>query len=184
MIRQIGDMFSVFKKTDNFIITTNSYIRKDGAAVLGRGIAKAVTEKQGFSEVAKVLGREICNSSKSQGREPLTESLEPLYGVLYPSYGFIFINGYFIGPEHYMRIWAFQVKEHFKNPATLMRIKYSTCMLDEYARKKPKERFDMNFPGIGWGHLHPRAVWHIIQRLPDNVNIWTFKEIEGIDYEV
>jgi len=39
MILEKGDMWSVFGKTDLFLITTNPIVRKDGAVVMGRGIA-------------------------------------------------------------------------------------------------------------------------------------------------
>ncbi len=45
MIREYGDMWSIYGKTDCFIVTTNSYIRTDGALVMGRGIAKQLVDR-------------------------------------------------------------------------------------------------------------------------------------------
>lgn len=45
MILERGDMWSIFGKTDLFLITTNPIIRKDGAVVMGRGIAKEAKER-------------------------------------------------------------------------------------------------------------------------------------------
>lgn len=41
---ETGDMWSIHDKTDYFIVTTNSYIRTDGAVVMGRGIAKQLAD--------------------------------------------------------------------------------------------------------------------------------------------
>jgi len=40
-----GDMWSVFGLVDHFVITTNSTIKKNGAVVMGAGIAKQVRDK-------------------------------------------------------------------------------------------------------------------------------------------
>lgn len=40
-----GNMWSILDETDYFIVTTNSYIRKDGALVMGRGIAKQLATR-------------------------------------------------------------------------------------------------------------------------------------------
>ena len=45
MILEHGDMWSVFGKTDLFCITTNSFIRRDGQLVMGRGIALAAKKR-------------------------------------------------------------------------------------------------------------------------------------------
>ena len=37
---QRGDLWTAFAPTNLFLITTNSTIRKDGALVMGRGIAQ------------------------------------------------------------------------------------------------------------------------------------------------
>ena len=57
MVLEVGDMWSVFGKTDLFCITTNSFIRKDGQLVMGRGIALAT--KKRVPNIAKMLGDRI-----------------------------------------------------------------------------------------------------------------------------
>ena len=45
MIQKIGDMWSIFNITDYFIFTGNSYIKINGAVVMGRGLALDVKKR-------------------------------------------------------------------------------------------------------------------------------------------
>jgi len=54
---EYGDMWGVYEKTDAFCITTNSYIKSNGAVVMGRGIAKAARDR--FDGIDKELGSKI-----------------------------------------------------------------------------------------------------------------------------
>lgn len=45
MILVKGDMWNVFAEVDLFCITTNSTIRRDGALVMGRGIARQARDR-------------------------------------------------------------------------------------------------------------------------------------------
>ena len=54
-------------------------------------------------------------------------------------------------------------------------IKISTSMLGELANVYTNTRFDLNFPGIGNGHLSKDEILPIISKLPDNVHIWEYK---------
>jgi len=146
MIRKIGDMWSIFKTTDNFIVTTNSYIRTDGAIVMGRGIAKQLRNKHPGIDKALAAGVDHLG----------------YYGL-----------SAVIGPD-FQNIIAFQVKYHFAEDATLALITKSTNMLDAWSRRFSNRRYDMNFPGIGFGGLAYDDVLPIIESLPDNVRVWTF----------
>ena len=147
MKREFGNMWTIFDHTDNFIITTNSYIRADGALVMGRGIAAEV--KARYPHVPHELGAMINHLS--------------LYGLVT-----------LMTKQGLPTISAFQVKYHYSDPATLELIQYSTTYLDTLASEIPECRFDMNFPGIGNGKLAYDDVLPIVQQLPDNVHIWTF----------
>ena len=145
MIRETGDMWSIYEMTDFYIVTTNSYIRKDGSLVMGRGAAKQVASH--LPQIPAQLARQTTHLGT--------------YGVII----------HLREPTH---IGAFQVKHHFGDAAQLSLIKHSTIMLRNIAHALPSHRFDMNFPGIGNGRLSYDAVLPIIVTLPDNVHIWTF----------
>ncbi len=145
MIREHGNMWSIFKETDYFIFTGNSFIRGDGELVMGRGMAKQV--KQRFPTVPQELGCEIPHNGK--------------YALK-----FCMVDGHEIG--------VFQVKQHFMDDAQLSLIELSTQSLRVLANEETDKRFDMNYPGIGYGRRKQSDVAPIIDTLPDNVHIWTY----------
>lgn len=145
MILERGDMWSVFDKSDHFCITTNSYIRKDGALVMGRGIAKEAAQR--------IPGIEF-----RAGRQVKLECGH--LGVYQPIY---------CDP-----IVLFQVKRHFSSPASIDLIRLSCAALSVWASAHTNDRFDLNFPGVGNGKLRREDVLPIINTLPDNVHVWEY----------
>lgn len=145
MILEHGDMWDIFDYTNHFIFTGNNYIKQNGALVMGRGIAREVRDR--FPGVDLAIGKQVDVRTK-----------HGFYGL---------ILGRHIG--------VFQVKRHFGEAADLGLISDSAFILSDVAGRNPENRFDMNFPGIGNGHLKYNDVLPIIQNLPDNVHIWTFK---------
>lgn len=150
MILERGDMWSVFGKTDHFIITTNPIVRKDGACVMGRGIAKQFAER--YPQGPIDLGDEI-KMHQNLGYE-LT------YGVF----------GYYDNQG----VYFFMVKDHWANKAKLRIIRDSAHHLKNAALGRPNERYDLNFPGIGNGGLTREEVLPMIEDLPDNVHVWEY----------
>jgi len=57
---QKGDMWTAYKDSDLFLITTNSFVRKDGELVMGRGIAQQA--KRLYPMVPKIAGEWILNN--------------------------------------------------------------------------------------------------------------------------
>jgi hypothetical protein len=148
---EFGNMWNSFHETDAFCITTNSYIRKDGEVVMGRGIAKQT--KNLFEDLPLALGNKIKNRCGHLGT----------YGVLPTNRN---ENDKFV---------AFQVKTHFKNDATVSLIENSAKILGRMAFKYQDKRFDLNFPGIGNGGLNQSEVKPVVEDLPQNVHVWRFK---------
>ena len=148
MILQKGNMWSAFPNSDCFLITTNSFIKRNRSAVLGRGIALEATKR--FPELPHLAGQAMSTRTSHLGE----------YGVI----------GRVCG-----NIGIFQVKHHWGEPAKLDLIKRS-C--DHLIRKldtvTSSFRVDLNFPGIGNGKLAYNDVLPIVSQLPDNVNVWTF----------
>lgn len=148
MILEYGNMWSVFFDTDIFMITTNPIIRKDGAVVMGRGIAEEA--KQRYPTIPYDFG----NALKE----------------LHPE-----VDQWNVGCiEKYEEtsIWWFMVKDHWRNKASLTIIGESVFQLRYgFDWSKPR-RIDLNFPGIGNGHLNKKDVLPLLEVLPDNVHIW------------
>ena len=83
------------------------------------------------------------------------------------------------GPEYGVilgrKLGIFQVKHHFKDAADLELIAASARKLAVIAAAQKDERFDLNFPGIGNGKRSYAEVKPLLDILPDNVYVWTFK---------
>ena len=142
MILERGDMWSVFHETDVFMITTNPIIRKDGAVVMGRGIAY-----------------------EAKTRYPeLPYEFAEMY-TKYPN------NIGYIGEFDGTRVYWFMVKEHWAKDADPSIISKSVDeIIDMFGYSS--ERVDLNFPGIGNGKLSRREVLPILWKLPSNIHIW------------
>lgn len=151
---EYGDMWSVFDDTDLFLFTANATVRRDGALVMGRGIAKDVAEE--FPKLPYKFGAAL---DAMHTRE---------YCLLIP-------NDW--PDDKRFKVGAFQVKIRWQAKAHLVLIATSTRMLYTLAGVKyPQLRFDLNFPGIGNGGLDPKKVKGIIDCLPSNVHVWRFED--------
>ena len=152
MQKKFGNMIDAIEPGNGvWLCTTNSYIRKDGALVMGRGCAKAMAEA--FPGLPMMLGARI---------EHLSE-----YNI-----------GILEDETSNIALGAFQVKYHFKQDADLGLIERSCSALWALADLKPEREFHLNYPGIGNGRLKASDIEPLIQLLPDNVNVWQFaKEV-------
>lgn len=160
MILEKGNMWDVFGKTHNFIITTNPIRRKDGAVVMGRGIAKEAATR--FPRLPYDFGHRLDYLSL-------------------PEIEFRYTG--FIGRYDNQLITYFMVKDHWRSEARLDYIDASCKSLiwDNTSRGTPgtymwANRIDLNFPGIGNGKLRREDVLPIIEQLPDNVHVWEYGE--------
>lgn len=132
-----------------FLITTNSYIRKDGALVMGRGIAfEALTR---WPQIQLEFGRIIQQRCGHLG----------IYGLLV---------------DEARDLGLFQVKKHFRASASTEIIASSTQMLIDWCDEHPATEVNLNYPGIGWGRLSEVEVEPIVRQLPDRVSIWTLHD--------
>ncbi len=124
------------------IFTGNSYIKRNGALVMGRGAARQVRDQ--YPGIDRDIGGQIENLG--------------FYGLVMSQH---------VRPN----IGAFQVKYSAFEPATLELIERSTECLQKYA-ENPAFPIYMNFPGVGNGRLTRDQVWPIIETLPDNVFVY------------
>ena len=141
-----GNMMSMVSQYDWFCITTNAFIKRNGALVMGAGIAKQVRDS--YPGIDVVIGRAVRHWADRDN-----------------VYGFI---------EAMEGLGLFQVKNFFKDNADLNLIKLSTSQMNVHARSNPGKSYALNFPGIGNGKLKYDDVKPIIDVLPENVHIWTF----------
>jgi len=149
MIDRFGDMFGeVLGKKDNLIVTTNSYIKLDGSLVMGRGAAKTLMTL--VPNIAEDFGIRIDHFSEYFLKDS---------GITYKG----------------TKLWAFQVKRHFKSKADIYLIKTSTQMLVAEAKRNEDREYHVNYPGIGNGQLKFDDVKDVVKILPNNVFLWRFK---------
>jgi hypothetical protein len=151
-----GDMWDVIVDSEMFCITCNSTLRRDGALTMGAGIARQAQEK--LPGLPHVFGRKLQAAGLAGKR----------YGTLTVEHGFL-------------RITAFQTKVHFMESSTLDLIEFSVGKLLEEIEQLSPSRVDLNFPGIGLGGLEPDEVKPVLAALPDNVFIWTYNGVKGIN---
>jgi hypothetical protein len=152
-------MWTAYTAADLFLITANSTLKKSShALVMGRGIARQARDR--FPGLAEALGQHILNACGSPSASLRTGPGE--YGLL-------------ISPRWpAAKLGAFQVKYHYRQPASLELIQHSTTALCDWCTEHPKAAVALNFPGIGNGRLPRTAVLSILQQLPDTVTIWEY----------
>ena len=145
-----GDMWSAYDDAALFLITTNSTLKKNGALVMGRGIARQAQER--FPRLDLALGREIARRCSSQGE----------YGLL-------------VSPRWpAAKLGAFQVKTHYARPASPSLIRQSAIALLAWCEEHPGAAVHLNYPGIGNGGLARAQVLPLLKPLPDNVHVWEY----------
>lgn len=132
-----------------YVVTTNSTVTSSGLLVMGRGAAKqAQTRVRNVRRLAGTAVREAPNPKQ---------------------YGFLEI----LSPKRHNKagFGIFQVKEHFKDKASIKLIAHAVKCLRIYALQNPEVAIRMNFPGIGYGRLSREEVEPLLQGLPPNVTI-------------
>lgn len=148
---QTGNMWSIYDETDLFLITTNSFLKKDDSRlVMGAGIAKQARDKFKDVNLDRALGMAIEDRCGHLGE----------YGLIVSEFWPI------------SKLGIFQVKYHWKDKAKYALIERSTDMLCKWIEKNNPARVDINYPGIGNGGLDEKTVHGFIQKLPGCVNVW------------
>lgn len=153
MIVKTGNMWSVYKESELFLITTNSFIKKDGRLTMGAGIAKQAKDRFKAVNLDMAFGMAIEDNCGHLGK----------YGLIVSDFWPI------------SKLGMFQTKQHWKTPSDLSLIAYSTEKLINFCEKNKFPRVDLNYPGIGYGGLKESSVFQIIRDLPDCVNVWNDK---------
>lgn len=136
-----------FYKQNVIVFTGNSYIKNNGRLVMGAGCAKMI--RDAYPTVDKGLGNQISH---------LTD------------YNLVWLE--VKGPTPFW-LGAFQVKYSFQSKAQVSLIERSVKELTRVADLRPNYTFHLNYPGIGNGKLAYETVQPIVDKLPDNVHLYT-----------
>ena len=147
MILKEGNMFARLGVSDTVVlVTTNSAVKISGELVMGKGAA--LEAQRHAPGIAADFGQTVMSACGAGG----------FYGVIFSTSS--------------PRLGAFQVKWHWSQDANINLIQASTAMLKVIAMMSHGKRFNLNFPGIGYGGLKRGRVLSIIKDLPDNVAVW------------
>ena len=174
MKQQSGDMWSVtagLTPKDLFCVTTNAQVRKkDGALVMGRGIALEAAQR--YPGLQQEAGRRITEHLALRARLGRPDRF---YGLLVIRAGTV--------PGLDFHLGLFQVKDHWKDEASPGLIASSARRL--HAALSPSLRLraihspwaggvgHLNYPGIGNGRLTPEIVAPCLLVLKDlPVTLW------------
>ena len=157
MILERGNMWDVFDNgdTDLFLITTNPTLRKDGAVVMGRGLALQAAKR--FPSLPFDFGEKLIHPDFETGPDNT--------GI---------IGNY--GPHH-TSVGYFMVKSHWRQPAVLSIIQDSLVdLVHSWQAHDRHTRVDLNFPGIGNGRLKREAVLELLDKYltSDVYHVWEY----------
>jgi hypothetical protein len=146
-----GDIWKTLNTTDLLLITTNSMLNNKNELVMGKGIAEQAKDK--YPMLPKLFGSLITPNS--------------LYGVMT-------FDNWPTSRKLYEHIACFQTKINPFEKSTLDIIDESISVLNHLANYLPKIKFNLAYPGIGYGGLKEKDVKPLVDTLPDNVFIWKF----------
>ncbi len=133
----------MFKSHGFIIVTANSFLTSDFRLVMGSGAAFDLKRK--VPGIDRIFGRMIFDICGHLG----------IYGLL-----------------SYKRYGIFQVKVRFDEKARMDLIQHSLFKLSQAAKRNKEYRYNLNFPGIGYGRLERKEVIPLLDTLPENVVIW------------
>lgn len=141
-------------KDEIIFVTTNSYVKRDGSLVMGKGAAFEMKEK--FPFLPSIFGDQIIRHFGQLGKYGLLLATATENSQILP----------------YLGVGIFQVKYHFKEKADLELVKYSTNLLSYFMETHPEVSISMNFPAIGYGQRTIEEILPIVSVLPDNISLY------------
>ena len=157
MIEKTGDIWT--SGADWICITTNGFVKKDGRAVMGRGIALQATKKMPF--VAALLGKKIHENGN------IVQSIGTSYG------------DYHTGFSHMV---SFPTKNDWHEDSKMELIKKSCHQLRSMFNEIPPVgqrgmRIAIPRPGCGNGKLIWSNVKPVIEEIlvEDNFEVWSYE---------
>jgi hypothetical protein len=139
-----GDLWDFHAQGHYICITTNGTVRRDGACVMGRGIAKQAASR--FPQFPYAVGKELL-----------------FYGP--PSRGLLNFP-VFVFPE--WRLITFRVKWHWGDTADMELIDRTARLLSTDERVANMDHVYLPRPGCGNGHLQWSDVRAVIAPILDD----------------
>jgi hypothetical protein len=156
-----GNMWDELGHADLILFTANSTV-KDGILVMGGGAAREA--RKHFPRSDKVFGSILEQHNLVNG----------IFGLIFVDTDDTSVEMNDNYPVDHTVLGAFQTKAEVWNPSTLGLVEYSTHLLHGIAHNW--DRIVLNMPGTGLGGLDVADVMPIIETLPDNVIIYTYKD--------
>ena len=147
-----GDYWTEYDRSDLFLFTGCGVV-KNGRLIMGAGTALQVRDR--WPGIDERIGHTILSDCDEPHKRDTFK-----YGLLI-SYRW---------PD--AKLGVFQTKYHWKDKSDLDLIQLSTEELFNWCYENPSARVDLPFPGIGCGNLDPAKVLPILEKLPDQVNVW------------
>lgn len=148
MLKEYGNLWELADEGCNaLVITTNGFVRKDGQAVMGRGIAKEAADR--FPELPKELGTLLRNHGNQ----------------CYPLWGY---TAYTIVTFPVKPVWGPNGVPGWRANAELPIIKQSAEELVALADKYEWTDILLPRPGAGYGHLKWEDVEPMLSNILDN----------------
>lgn len=148
MIEQEGNLWGFRHEADALVITTNGTVRKDGCAVMGRGVA--LQAKSRYPGVDESLGRKI----KHHGN--VVQIVTRKRALYHDRRGRRFF------------IVAFPVKHSWWEKADIDLIKESAHQLVALATEQRWDTVVLPRPGCGNGQLDWDDVWPVLEDILDD----------------
>ncbi len=145
---RFGELWSELGNADLILVTANGVVDGRGRLIMGAGAAKQARDR--FPGLDKWAG---------QGLRPLREFDKVIYGLM--------LSPFYSGKT---QIGLFQVKYHWKQPASLSLMRVSALRLKRWDRSYG--RIVMNAPGVGLGGLAIHRVLPMLTILPRNVILY------------
>lgn len=153
---KIGDMLQEVGRPGTLVcVTTCGITKADGSLVMGAGAAKQL------AALAPTAPFDFGHTYTIR-RHP-----SPYLLVIVPCSASWHLRSY---------LGAFQVKRHWREPASVQLIRDAALILGWVARREPDLKIHLNYPGIGCGHLDPATVAPLLEALPLNVTVWRLPE--------
>lgn len=160
---QFGNIWSAWETADLFLFTSNGVLKRNGELVMGAGIARQVRDRFNNQRLPLIIGRSIAALANTEPE--LYDFRQNAY-----KYGLLVSTRW---PK--AKLGAFQTKMNWKKKSPLPLIQFSTNKLIEWTKENPKAEVHLTMPGCGHGGLSQSEVLPLIEKLPDTVNVWSYK---------
>lgn len=171
MIGRAGDLFAQ-TDVDAICLTTNGAVRRDGAAVMGRGVAAEA--KKRWPGIEYYLGRlieeeggNVVHILSMPSRDIDDKPTPAVVTMLSKDHPSARVKPYFTQSLPY-HVVAFPVKHHWKDRADLLLIQKSAEQLVELTNSEGWKKVALVRPGCGNGQLEWDVVRPLIEPILDN----------------